>query len=165
LTPPEIALHSLLHAGSLTIGTAESCTGGLVAARLTSISGSSKYVQGGIVAYSNQAKADLLGVSTEILQKLGAVSEECAIAMAEGARVALKADVAVSTTGIAGPTGATERKPIGLVYVAVATSRGTQGRELHLTGDRRAITEAAAETALEALLTTVRGELAERTET
>lgn len=136
----------------LSIATAESCTGGSVAASLTSIAGSSDYVMGGIVSYSNAAKANLLGVSQEILETRGAVSPECARAMATGARLALGADFAVSTTGIAGPGGGTARKPVGLVYIAVADREGARAVEHHFSGDRGAVTKAATEAALAMLL-------------
>src|SRR4029079_11423879 len=115
--------------------TAESCTGGMVAQRITSIAGSSDYFLGGIVSYSNAAKQDLLGVPASVLQSVGAVSEECARAMADGARRAFHAKLAVSTTGIAGPGGASERKPVGLVYLAVAGPDGTSCEEHHFGGD------------------------------
>lgn len=103
-----------------TIATAESCTGGLIAARLTDRPGSSAYVVGGVVSYSNNAKSDLIDVPAEMIAAHGAVSEQVAAAMAEGARRRLKADVAVSTTGIAGPGGGTEAKPVGTVCFGVA---------------------------------------------
>ena len=133
------------------IACAESCTGGNVAARLSSISGSSAYFLGGIVSYSNSAKHTLLGIPNEILERVGAVSPECALAMAEGARHAFDADIAVSTTGIAGPTGATERKPVGLVYIAISIQGAHQVEEHHFLGDRATITSAATERALELL--------------
>lgn len=134
------------------IACAESCTGGNVAARLSRISGSSSYFLGGIVSYSNSAKHALLSVPEEILERVGAVSEECAMAMAEGARRAFDADIAVATTGIAGPTGATERKPVGLVYIALSIQGAHQVEEHHFPGDRAAVTFAATERALEMLL-------------
>lgn len=146
----------------LTIATAESCTGGGVAAALTSLAGSSDYVMGGIVSYSNAAKANLLGVSQEILDTRGAVSPECARAMAEGARRALGTDLAVSTTGIAGPGGGTARKPVGLVYIAVADHEGASAVEHHFSGDRAAVTSAATEAALAMLLERIERELASR---
>jgi PncC family amidohydrolase len=150
---PEQTINALLAAGpsrqgELTIATAESCTGGNVAGRLTSIAGSSDYFLGGIVAYSNQAKQSLLGVSAETLATRGAVSAECAREMAEGARRAFAADLAVSTTGIAGPGGATQRKPVGLVYLALAGPDGTTTEEFHFPGGRAPVTEAATEAAL-----------------
>jgi PncC family amidohydrolase len=119
-----------------------------VAGRLTSIAGSSEYFLGGIVAYSNQAKQSLLGVRAETLATRGAVSAECAREMAEGARRALDADLAISTTGIAGPGGATHRKPVGLVYLALAGPDGTTTEEFHFPGGRALVTEAATEAAL-----------------
>lgn len=146
----------------LTIATAESCTGGGVAAALTSLAGSSDYVMGGIVSYSNAAKANLLGVSQDILDTRGAVSPECARAMAEGARRALDANLAVSTTGIAGPGGGTARKPVGLVYIAVADHKGATAVEHHFSGDRAAVTSAATEAALAMLLEHIEREIASR---
>ena len=134
------------------VATAESCTGGGVAARLTRVSGSSAYVQGGIVAYSNEAKIALLGVAAGIIETRGAVSEECALAMAEGARRAFDVTWAVSTTGIAGPTGATPTKPVGLVYIAVAGPDGGHCEEHVFPGDRAAVTAAATNAALRLLL-------------
>jgi nicotinamide-nucleotide amidase len=131
-----------------TVATAESCTGGGVAARLTSVAGSSNYFLGGIVAYSNEAKESLLGVSSETLATRGAVSAECAREMAEGARRAFGASFGVSTTGIAGPSGATERKPVGLVYIALAGPDGISVEEFHFPGGRAVVTDAATEAAL-----------------
>jgi len=150
---PEQRINAILVSGAsgqprLTVATAESCTGGNVAGRLTSLAGSSEYVLGGIVAYSNQAKQSLLGVSAETLSTRGAVSAECAREMAEGARRAFDADLAVSTTGIAGPGGATQRKPVGLVYVALAGPEGTTAEEFHFPGGRASVTQAATEAAL-----------------
>ena len=133
---------------AVTLATAESCTGGAVAARLTSLGGSSEYVLGGIVAYSNEAKASLLGVSRETLDTRGAVSAECAREMAAGARRAFAADLAVSTTGIAGPGGATARKSVGLVYIALASPDGIVVDEFHFPGGRKTITDAATDAAL-----------------
>lgn len=162
---PEVRLFQLLgERGQLQLATAESCTGGNVAARLTSVSGSSAYTQGGIVTYSNTAKQTLLGVPAETLESVGAVSPECAIAMAQGARRVFGVDVAVSTTGIAGPTGATARKPVGLVYIAVSNGVETSVEERRFSGDRRAITNAATERALELLLDQVERALAANVE-
>lgn len=145
-----------------TIATAESCTGGNVAAALTSLAGSSDYVMGGIVSYSNAAKAGLLGVSQEILDTRGAVSPECARAMAEGARRAFSTDFAVSTTGIAGPGGGTARKPVGLVYIGVADADGATAVEHHFAGDRTEVTAAATQAALAMLLERIERELRTR---
>jgi nicotinamide-nucleotide amidase len=116
----------LLRAQSLTIATAESCTAGLLAGRLTELAGSSDYVLGGLVVYSNQAKHDLAGVPTELIERVGAVSEEVAVALADGARDRLGADIGVGITGIAGPGGGSAEKPVGLVHFCV--SDGTHRR-------------------------------------
>jgi nicotinamide-nucleotide amidase len=123
----------------LTLATAESCTGGLVAARLTAIPGSSDVFVGGVVAYSNEVKAGELGVSDEVLERHGAVSAEAAEAMARGARERLGADVAVSVTGVAGPGGGTPEKPVGLVFLHVEGPDGFLARRLDFPGDRDAI--------------------------
>ena len=136
----------------VSVAAAESLTGGNVAARITSISGSSGYFLGGIVAYSNGAKTSLLGVSEETLATRGAVSAECAREMAEGARRAFGADLAVATTGIAGPGGATKRKSVGLVYIARAGADGVTIEEFHFSGGRARVTDAATEAALLMLL-------------
>ena len=109
-------------AAEMTITTAESCTGGLVAGALTSVSGSSNVFERGFVTYANSAKQELLGVSPETLADYGAVSAECAVQMASGALKAANANASVAVTGIAGPGGGTDEKPVGLVFIAVATS-------------------------------------------
>ena len=146
----------------VTVATAESLTGGNVAARITAISGSSGYFLGGIVAYSNEAKASLLGVSEETLSTRGAVSAECAREMAEGARRAFGADLAVATTGIAGPGGATARKAVGLVYVALAGPDGVTTEEFHFPGGRAVVTDAATAAALLMLLRGLERRLGQR---
>jgi nicotinamide-nucleotide amidase len=123
----------------LRLATAESCTGGLVGARLTDAAGASEAYAGGVVAYSDELKARLLGVPVETLERYGAVSAETARAMAEGARTALGADVAVAVTGVAGPGGGTPEKPVGLVYVHASSPEGEEARELRIPGDREAI--------------------------
>lgn len=137
---------------AITIGTAESCTGGNVAHRITRIAGSSAYFLGGIVSYSNSVKVSLLGVPQAVLENPGAVSEPCARAMAEGARRALRTTLAVATTGIVGPGGATEFKPVGLVYIALAGDGDTTVEEHHFTGDRDAVIEASTVRALQLLV-------------
>jgi nicotinamide-nucleotide amidase len=132
----------------LTIGTAESCTGGLVAARLTSVPGSSDVFLGAVVAYANEVKAAELGVSEELLERHGAVSAEVAEAMAQGARARLGVDVAVSVTGIAGPDGGTEDKPVGLVYLHASAPDGERAAQFDLPGDRDAIRGRSAASAL-----------------
>jgi nicotinamide-nucleotide amidase len=123
----------------LTLATAESCTGGLVAGRLTSVPGSSDVFVGGIVAYADGVKEAELGVPEQILAAHGAVSRETALAMARGARARLGVDVAVSVTGIAGPGGGTEEKPVGLVYLCVSGPGGERERDFVLPGDRESI--------------------------
>jgi len=123
----------------LTLATAESCTGGLVAARLTSVPGSSDVFVGGVVAYSNEVKARELGVPEATLEQFGAVSEEAAEAMTAGARERLGADVAVSVTGVAGPGGGTPEKPVGLVFLHAQGPSGSLARRLDFPGDREAI--------------------------
>ncbi|MBC7814223.1 MAG: nicotinamide-nucleotide amidohydrolase family protein, partial [Burkholderiales bacterium] len=115
----EVRIGAMLLERKLTIATAESCTGGLVAHRLTNISGSSAYVIGGVVSYSNEAKETLLRVKHETLLAHGAVSEETATEMALGALAQFDTDFAVSITGIAGPGGGTEQKPVGLTYIGL----------------------------------------------
>ena len=133
--------------------TAESCTGGLVAACLTAIPGSSDVVDRGFVTYSNEAKQELLGIPAGLLTVHGAVSEPVARAMAEGALHASRTQVAVAITGIAGPGGGTPEKPVGLVFLAVAsTSRPTHAERHVFPGTRDAIREASARRALELLI-------------
>lgn len=134
------ALLALYEGRGLTIATAESCTGGLIAAALTAIAGSSSVVAGGFVTYSNAMKTKMVGVPEATLAAVGAVSAEVAEAMAEGALRETGADVALSCTGIAGPSGATATKPVGLVYLACA-ARGAPTRvERHVfPGDRTAV--------------------------
>ena len=122
----------------LTVAAAESCTGGMVAAAITDIAGSSGYFAGGIVAYSNEAKESLLGVPSEVLAAHGAVSAQVARAMAMGVRERLGAGLAVSVTGVAGPGGGTADKPVGLTYVGVADGSGADVRRFTWTGDRAA---------------------------
>jgi nicotinamide-nucleotide amidase len=129
----------LCRAHGYSLATAESCTGGLVAARLTSIPGSSEVVLGGVVAYANDVKVRELGVPSALLDEYGSVSAEVAAAMARGARDRLGADVAVSVTGVAGPGGGTEEKPVGLVYVHAEGPDGGLGREFSFPGDRASI--------------------------
>lgn len=132
------AVDALTRAGR-TVAVAESCTGGLVAARLVAIPGASAVLHEAHVVYANEAKERYLGVRPETLEAFGAVSEACAREMAEGLRARSGADVAVSTTGVAGPGGGTPQKPVGLVYVAAACPEGTFVRELRLNGDRQRV--------------------------
>ena len=140
----------------LRIVTAESCTGGMVAARLTDVAGASDVVERGFVTYSNEAKAEMLAVPTALLTQYGAVSAQVARSMAEGALGQSRADIAIAITGIAGPTGATPGKPVGLVYLAIARrGRDTKVERQQFGGDRQAVREAAAERALELLTAAV----------
>jgi nicotinamide-nucleotide amidase len=142
-------LLAALEARGLTLATAESCTGGLIAAALTAIPGSSAVVQAGFVTYSNAAKAAMLGVPEALLGSVGAVSAEVAQAMAEGALARAGVDLAVSCTGIAGPGGATPTKPVGLVFVAAARRGAPTRVERHVfPGDRDAVRAATVAEAL-----------------
>ncbi len=137
-TIDEIVATQLSHR-NLTIATAESCTAGMLAARLADIAGSSSYLLGGLVVYSNEAKQQLAGVRRQLLDEVGAVSSEVAEALAQGARQRLHADIGVGITGIAGPGGATAGKPVGLVYLCVAGEARTVTRRVILPGSRAAI--------------------------
>jgi PncC family amidohydrolase len=134
-----------------TLATAESCTGGLVAARLTDVAGASDVYVGGVVAYADDVKRTQLAVPLETLRANGAVSAEAAAAMAAGVRRALAADVGVAVTGIAGPTGGTPDKPVGLVFISAESPDGEFAEELRLEGDRQAIREEATAAALRLL--------------
>jgi nicotinamide-nucleotide amidase len=135
----------------LTLATAESCTGGLVSARLTDVAGASDVYVGGVVAYSNEVKMRRLGVPAEVLERHGAVSPETAAAMARGARAELAADAAVAVTGIAGPGGGTAEKPVGLVYISVTTPERETTERIVLSGDREAVRARATALALHTL--------------
>lgn len=126
----------LLTKRNLCIATAESCTGGLLGHVLTSVSGSSSYFDRGIISYSNQAKHELLKVPLDMLQEFGAVSEQVASAMATGIRTQAQADIGVSTTGIAGPTGGSKEKPVGLVFIGVSTRKKTRVKRCVFHGTR-----------------------------
>ena len=128
---PEAVVQRLEQAGR-TLALAESCTGGLAAARLVDVPGASAVFRGGVVAYSNESKQELLGVPRALLEQHGAVSEPVAAAMAEGARTRFGADVALSTTGVAGPDGGTAQKPVGMVCFALARADGTRAWTLHI---------------------------------
>ncbi|MBR7108229.1 MAG: CinA family nicotinamide mononucleotide deamidase-related protein [Lentisphaeria bacterium] len=141
-------LIKLLKESELSLGCAESCTGGLVANRIVTIPGASEIFSGGIVAYANEVKNHLLNVPQNILDTCGAVSAECAEAMARGCCQALQCDCAVSTTGVAGPGGGTLEKPVGLVYISACVNGVSATQELRLRGDRRAIRERSVECAL-----------------
>ncbi len=150
--PLEHRISRLLEKRRLTLALAESCTGGLVSHRLTNVPGISRFLKCAIVAYSNDAKSRLLGVPVSLIRRHGAVSAEVAAAMASGALKAGGARVALGITGIAGPTGGTKRKPVGLVYVGVATSRAAFAREFRFRGTRTAVKSKSATAALRLLL-------------
>lgn len=136
----------------LSVALAESCTGGMVAAAITEVPGSSGYFLGGVVSYADSAKVDLLGVAEATIGAHGAVSAQVAVAMAAGARAAFAPTLAVSVTGVAGPDGGTVSKPVGLTYIALADAAGTDVRRFAFAGDRAANREAAARAALEWLI-------------
>jgi nicotinamide-nucleotide amidase len=142
-----------------TIATAESCTGGLLAARLTDPPGASDYVKGGIIAYANDAKVAQAGVATELIERHGAVSEQVARALAEGARAKLSADVGVGVTGLAGPGGGTEEKPVGLVWLSVVTDGGEpMTRSVNLPGSRADIRDRTTTVAMHLIRRTLMGD-------
>lgn len=142
---------SLLRKKELTISVAESCTGGLLSHRLTNVPGSSNYYQAGIISYSNQAKSELLGVSPLLIEEKGAVSSEVAIKMARGARKVGNTDLGVGISGIAGPTGATPEKPVGLVYIAISTRERDICERFIFSGEREDIKFRASQAALNLL--------------
>lgn len=148
------SLHAELLRRSATISTAESLSGGGLAALMTATPGSSETYRGGVVAYATAVKRDVLGVTEETLERYGAVSAECASEMASGLRSVVGADYAVSTTGVAGPAEQ-EGKPVGLVYIAIAGPGGVSTMELHLDGDRAQIRSQACAEALSAAMVAV----------
>ncbi len=147
----ESVVGDLLKKKRQTLAVAESCTAGLLAARLTSVPGSSDYFRGGILAYHNDLKMKLLGVSAKTLARHGAVSAQCAAEMAEGARRVAQASLGLAVTGIAGPSGAMPGKPVGLVFIALANGRKTLVQKLQCSGDRTAVRQRAATEALRLL--------------
>lgn len=148
-TPYAAYVGRCLRSKGLTLALAESCTGGLISSMITDVPGSSDYLLLDAVTYSNASKTKLLGVSSEVLRGYGAVSSECAAAMVDGARRLVDSDVAVSVTGIAGPGGGTEEKPVGTVWMGLATRDGeTVTEHFQLSGDRPQIRTRAAYLAL-----------------
>lgn len=144
----EEVIGNLLVKNNCTISVAESCTGGLIADRITSVPGSSQYFERGVVAYSNKSKVHLLGVSQDLINKYGTVSKEVAESMAEGIRDASKTDIGLSTTGIAGPTGATPEKPVGLVWIGYSDTKKTFAEKLFFGDDRIRVKIRASQAAL-----------------
>lgn len=155
----ENCIGKLLKAHGKTLSTAESCTGGLIASMLTSVAGSSEYFLGTVVSYANSVKEGVLGVSSEILKNHGAVSSECVGAMAEGVRRLTGSDFSVATSGIAGPGGGSEEKPVGLVWIAVSSQKGTETFKLQFNSDRKRNTERFASSALYKILKKIEIEL------
>ena len=153
----EQVLGQALRDAGATLSTAESCTGGMIGARITGVAGSSAWYQGGVVSYDDAVKREVLGVPAEVLASHGAVSAECAAAMATGCRDRLGTTWALSVTGIAGPGGGTPEKPVGLVYVGLAGPDGVATRELHLHGDRERVRQRAATIALHMVREAVTG--------
>jgi nicotinamide-nucleotide amidase len=150
--PAVLALAQALRTRHWRMATAESCTGGLIAAACTAVAGSSDWLEGGLVTYSNEAKTRWLGVPQALLAQHGAVSEAVALAMAQGALQASGAQLAVAVTGIAGPGGAVPGKPVGTVWLAWGTADGLQAQRLQLPGDRDAVRGATVHAALQRLL-------------
>lgn len=155
----EVEIGKLLHERKQTLTLAESCTGGLIGSRITDVPGSSEYFLGGVVSYAYEAKVALLDVSWDTLKAYGAVSRETVFEMARGARKALQADIAVSVSGIAGPGGATEDKPVGTTWVGLVTERGQWARLYHFSGDRVSNKISSADAALQLLFDYLIGSL------
>ena len=155
--PLEVLIGHLLRERNATLAVAESCTGGLLGARLTAVPGSSQYFTGGFITYSNELKHALLGVPAETLARFGAVSAETAEAMAQGARERTGATYAVSITGVAGPDGGTEEKPVGLVYIAIAGPEGSAVTHRRFLGDRERVRIFTTQAALDVLRRRLQG--------
>ena len=153
----ENAVVMALHEKKLTLSAAESCTGGLIAKRITDISGCSDVFFGGCVTYTNDVKRRLIGVRTETLERYGAVSEQTAREMARGVRIATGSDIGISTTGVAGPTGGTAETPVGTVFIGISTSEGESVRRLSLSSmrSREYIRQASATNAFDMVLKAV----------
>ena len=150
--PLEILLGQLLRARGLKLATAESCTGGLIADKITDVPGSSDYFLGGFVSYAYEAKVASLGVSWDTLKAHGAVSRETVLEMARGARRALGADLAISVSGIAGPGGGLPEKPVGATWIGLATPDGERAEGFYWKGNRRENKEQSAQAALKMVI-------------
>lgn len=146
--PVEVILGEMLSEHGLWLAVAESSTGGLIGKFVTDVPGSSTYFKGGIIAYSNDVKAHVLGVHLETLDTFGAVSEETVLEMAQGVRVKLGADIGLAVSGIAGPGGGTDEKPIGTTWIGLCTQQEKSAYSFVFDGDRHAIREKTAQTAL-----------------
>lgn len=153
----EIQIGNLLYQSSLKLAIAESCTGGLIGHRITNIPGSSSYFIGGVVAYAYDAKVALLGVSWDTLNNFGAVSRETVLEMATGVRLRLGADIAISVSGIAGPSGELPNKPVGTVWVGLVAPDGNWARIFRFHGHRQQNKAAAADAALQMLVEYLQG--------
>lgn len=149
-------LAQILLSRNWTVSLAESCTGGLVCATLTELAGSSEWFERGYITYSNQAKVECLGLPSQLIESNGAVSEQVAKAMAEGARINSGSNVAISITGIAGPSGGSVEKPVGTVCFGWATENQTLTKTIHFDGDRQMIRQQAVEFALTELIALLR---------
>mgnify|MGYP003393818611 CR=1 FL=1 len=148
----EAEVGKILRNGKMTMAVAESCTGGLISSRITDISGSSDFFSMGIVAYSNKIKENVLGVFPKLLQKHGAVSKQVALEMAKGARLLANTDIGIGITGIAGPTGGTMTKPVGLVYIALSMDKKKIAKKFFFKGSRQKIKFQASEAALDLII-------------
>jgi len=146
---PEEKLEDLLTSRNQTLAVAESCTGGLLGSTITNVPGSSAYFLGGIIAYSDSSKIEILGVPSQTIEKNGAVSERCAVAMAKGIMNNFACDIGIGITGIAGPGGGTEQKPVGTVFIGIASEMSELVRQYNFTGTRQKIKEASVRAALE----------------
>jgi len=158
-----LEIASVLMASNMTLATAESCTGGGIGASLTALAGSSQWFNGGVISYSNQVKETLLGVSLDLINTHGAVSNEVAMAMAIGGKEALQTDWCIAVTGIAGPAGGTVDKPVGTVWVAWAgpsalTVVSTNSRQFYIAGNREEVRDSAISKALQGFLHVIKGE-------
>lgn len=156
MKPPEESIADVLREKRLTLAAAESCTGGKIGDKITDVPGSSDYFLGSAVTYSNASKMRILGVRKGSLDRFGAVSEQVAKEMAMGARYVYGSDLAVSTTGIAGPTGGSKKKPVGLVWFAVTDGKRVQTDRQIFSGDRLKIKESAANHAISLVIDFVR---------
>ena len=148
----EAEVGKTLQKRNMTLAVAESCTGGLISNRITDVSGSSKYFKMGVVAYSNKIKEEILWIPGSLIRKYGAVSRQVAIEMAEGVRAIANADIGMGVTGIAGPSGGTEKKPVGLVYIALLIGKKRIVKKFKLKGSRQEIKFQASQVALKLII-------------
>jgi nicotinamide-nucleotide amidase len=158
----ESAIGRLLKDAGKTLSTAESCTGGTISSLITSVAGSSEYFLGSVTSYANSVKTNVLGVPEQIIEKYGAVSSECVAAMAEGVRRVTQSDYSVATSGIAGPGGGSEEKPVGTVWIGVSSKEGTETFRLRFNSDRKRNIERFSSSALHILLNKINKELSNR---